>query len=149
MVLGQEREGIEGLGRKNTRRQREEGVGGRRKEGTIERRFGQVRKDLEKERSGAVWMGRGAEGKRGAGGEKRVGGKRGERGQELLQDCFLECGIGNKDGEFWKELENWDVMILSETWVEERGWRKVKERLPKGYSWEVQMAKRKKRQSKG
>jgi len=33
-------------------------------------------------------------------------------------------------------------MVLVETWVEERGWGKMREKLPKGYDWKVQMQKR-------
>jgi len=28
--------------------------------------------------------------------------------------------LKNKDKEFWKGLENWEVLILAETWVEEK-----------------------------
>jgi len=41
------------------------------------------------------------------------------------------AGLGNKDKQFWKGLEEWDVMVLVETWVEERGWGKIREKLPK------------------
>lgn len=37
----------------------------------------------------------------------------------------------NKDREFWESLKNWNA-VLSETWVEERGWEKVREKLPGG-----------------
>jgi len=50
------------------------------------------------------------------------------------------AGLGNKDRDFWKELENWDVIILSETWVEERNWGKVKSKLPRGFIWNTQWA---------
>jgi len=38
-------------------------------------------------------------------------------------------------------------MVLMKTWVEEKRWRKTREKLPKGYEWKVQMAK--KRNKKG
>jgi len=31
------------------------------------------------------------------------------------------AGLGNKDKGFWRGLEEWDVMVLIETWVEEKG----------------------------
>lgn len=31
------------------------------------------------------------------------------------------AGLGNKDGDFWKGLKEWDVLVLSETWVDEKG----------------------------
>ncbi|RLU25640.1 hypothetical protein DMN91_001797 [Ooceraea biroi] len=42
-------------------------------------------------------------------------------------------GLGNKDREFWRGLENWDVTILSETWIDRKGWERIRGLLPKGY----------------
>lgn len=39
-------------------------------------------------------------------------------------------------------------MILMETWVDGKGLRVVKERLPEGYRWEVQKAVRKNKKDK-
>ncbi|KAK0071008.1 hypothetical protein PV325_013679, partial [Microctonus aethiopoides] len=39
-------------------------------------------------------------------------------------------------------MREWDVIIMMETWVEEKDWEKVKERLPEGYLWRAQPAKR-------
>lgn len=36
----------------------------------------------------------------------------------------------NEDKEFWESLKIWDAMVLLETWVEEKGWEKVKKKLP-------------------
>jgi len=55
------------------------------------------------------------------------------------------AGIGNKNGDFSKGIEEWDIVIFSETWVEGKRWEKVISELPKGYSWEVQMIGRKNR----
>lgn len=44
------------------------------------------------------------------------------------------AGLGNK---FWKGLREWDVLV-SETWMDEKGWIKVREKLPRGYGWVVQ-----------
>lgn len=30
-------------------------------------------------------------------------------------------GLYNKNKRFWEDLKRWDVMVLLETWVEERG----------------------------
>lgn len=35
-----------------------------------------------------------------------------------------------------------DVIVLSETWVEERGWGRIESRLPRGYTWEKKHAKK-------
>lgn len=41
------------------------------------------------------------------------------------------AGLSNKDKEFWEGLKNWDVInwVLSKTWVEEEGWRRVKNKV--------------------
>jgi len=52
------------------------------------------------------------------------------------------AGVRNKDKDFWKRLEEWDVMVLAETWADEKGWERVRGYLPKGYVWGVQPAKR-------
>ena len=40
------------------------------------------------------------------------------------------AGVKNKDVEFWKGLEVWDVLVLSGTWVEERDWERVRYKMP-------------------
>jgi len=52
-------------------------------------------------------------------------------------------GVWNKDRDFWKGLESWDIIMLSETWLEEKKWDKVKNLLPKGYAWNTQWTTRK------
>jgi len=41
--------------------------------------------------------------------------------------------VRNKDRQFWEGLKNWDVIILVETWMDKKEWRRVKEKLPRGY----------------
>lgn len=52
------------------------------------------------------------------------------------------AGLKGKDAEFWKYLGAFDVIGLTETWVEEKDWNKVKKRLPKGWNWKCQEAVR-------
>ncbi|EFN84561.1 hypothetical protein EAI_04422 [Harpegnathos saltator] len=52
--------------------------------------------------------------------------------------------IGNSGG----DLKGWDIMVLSETWIDEGGGGKVKKELPKGFRWECQGAKRRSRKGK-
>ena len=52
------------------------------------------------------------------------------------------AGLRRKDGDFWKGLEEWDVFVLSETWQEEREWEWLERKLPRGFVWERQWAKR-------
>lgn len=54
------------------------------------------------------------------------------------------AGLVNKDREFWERLKEWDVLVISQTWVDEKGWIKVREWLPREYKWAVQIVKRKK-----
>jgi len=37
--------------------------------------------------------------------------------------------VGNKDRDFWKYIENFDMVNLCETWIEEKGWEGLRERL--------------------
>ncbi|EZA62843.1 hypothetical protein X777_01158 [Ooceraea biroi] len=58
------------------------------------------------------------------------------------------AGLGNKDKDFWDGIKDWDVMVFSETWVEKKEWVKIKEKLPAGYKWEIQMARRENRKGR-
>lgn len=51
-------------------------------------------------------------------------------------------GLLGKDKKFFERLERWDVITLLETWVDDKGWQKTKKRLPGGYIWRMQGAKR-------
>jgi len=53
------------------------------------------------------------------------------------------AGIENKDENFWRGIEEWDIVIFLETWVEEKGWEKVKGKLPKGYNGKYKWRKKK------
>lgn len=52
-------------------------------------------------------------------------------------------GLMNKDKEFWRKLNEWQVILLMETWVDEKGWEKIKEKLFRGFDWRMQAATRK------
>lgn len=39
-------------------------------------------------------------------------------------------------------------MVLSETWTDKKGWKRIKGRLPRGYEWGVQCAKRENRKGR-
>lgn len=58
------------------------------------------------------------------------------------------AGMSKKDKDFWKGLKERDVMILMETWVEEKGWERIRRRLPEGYKWGVQWVTRRERKGK-
>lgn len=42
-------------------------------------------------------------------------------------------------------VERVGVLVLLETWMDEKEWIKVREKLPRGYEWAVQWAKRRNR----
>jgi len=58
------------------------------------------------------------------------------------------AGLLNKDKEFWRGLEEWDVMCLCETWVDRKKWDNIRYRMPKGFRWKVQWAGRKNRRGR-
>jgi len=58
------------------------------------------------------------------------------------------AGLRNKDKEFWKGLEEWDIIVLEETWVDEKGWKRVKSSLSKEFNWDVQWAVKRNRRGR-
>ncbi|XP_018400175.1 PREDICTED: golgin subfamily A member 6-like protein 22 [Cyphomyrmex costatus] len=56
-----------------------------------------------------------------------------------------------KDEEFWKFLKDYEVIGLVETWVDEKEWEKLKEKMPEEWKWKCQPARRdcKKGRAKG
>lgn len=46
----------------------------------------------------------------------------------------------SKDKEFWEGMKEWDIVILTERWLDEKRWENMKEKIPKEYSWKVQTA---------
>lgn len=54
----------------------------------------------------------------------------------MIKICFWNvAGLVNKCEETWRYLENFDILGLTETWVEEERWQKLKENLPKEFEW--------------
>ena len=53
------------------------------------------------------------------------------------------AGLENKDKEFWEGLKKEDVIVMVETWIGEKGWERIRGRMPTGYEWGVQMAEKK------
>lgn len=53
--------------------------------------------------------------------------------------------------DFWERLKRWDVIVMLETWMEEKGWEVWKRRLPRDYEWDAQPAlkRNKKGRAKG
>lgn len=53
------------------------------------------------------------------------------------------AGMRIKAKDFWRKLADWEVMMLTETWIDKKRWEKIKNRLPGGYKWEMQEARKK------
>lgn len=36
------------------------------------------------------------------------------------------AGLKNKDRDFWRRLSDWEMIVLSETWLDNKGWDRTK-----------------------
>jgi len=82
-------------------------------------------------------------------GTRNEGRRCGRKNRTELSIAFWNvAGLRNKDKDFWKGLERWDVMVLIETWVEGKDWGRIRDRLPDGYDWRIQEARRKNKKGK-
>ena len=52
--------------------------------------------------------------------------------------------LKNKNEDFWKYIEEFDIEGFQETWPDKKGWEVIEGKLPKEYSWNVQHARRNK-----
>jgi len=93
---------------------------------------------------------RGGRGRESRGKEGNEKGDKKERGREgIWKVAFWNlAGVINKDKEFWEGVESWDVVVLMETWLDEKGWERIRGRLPKGYKWKVQIARKRNRKGR-
>lgn len=58
------------------------------------------------------------------------------------------AGIANKDKEFWEYIRKFDFVSLSETWIEEQGWRKWENKLAEEFVWRSNYAKKEERRGR-
>lgn len=88
---------------------------------------------------------RGKKGREMEGEEKEGKSEKDGQGERWKIAFWNIAGMRNKDKGFWDRIGTgeWDVITLMETWVDEKGWRKVKNWLPKGFKWGVQFASKK------
>jgi len=92
-------------------------VGGKRRSGR--EIGGRSEKGLEEEEGGE-----GVRGEGGMGGENRRvrSGIQGEGGSKGVKIAFWNvAGLGNKNEDFWKGINDWDMVVMMETWVEDKG----------------------------
>lgn len=59
------------------------------------------------------------------------------------------AGISRKDRDFWDYVKKFDIVNFTETWIEEKGWKKIEHLLPTDYNWETQYAKKDKKKGRG
>jgi len=82
--------------------------------------------------------------------EERKGGERKEEGkreeEKGIRMCFWNAGVLNKDT--WEYLEDFEVVGLTETWLEEDKWENIKNKLPKNIEWKCRLAKRENKKGK-
>ncbi|KAL6419185.1 hypothetical protein ACFW04_014058 [Cataglyphis niger] len=71
--------------------------------------------------------------------------KKGEgvRGEKRMEFFWNVAGIRNKRRDFWRKVEEWDMVVMSETWLDKKRWDRSRGYLPKGFRWKVQLAERK------
>jgi len=55
------------------------------------------------------------------------------------------AGIAKKDKEFWDYVREFDIINFTETWIDEKGWKKMEALMPKEYNWVAQYAVRDKK----
>ena len=61
------------------------------------------------------------------------------------------AGLKRKETDFWEFLKGFEIIGLTETWIEKNDWEKLKEKMPEGWKWRCQPASRdcKKGRAKG
>lgn len=61
------------------------------------------------------------------------------------------AGILNKDNETWKYLNTFDILGLTETWIDKDNWKKIEGKLSKKFNWKCRYAEKsnKKGRAKG
>lgn len=61
----------------------------------------------------------------------RKGGEKGGEGEGEEKDFRVVFWnvVGLRNGEFWNGLRDWDMITLTETWIEKKEWSRIKDRL--------------------
>ena len=54
--------------------------------------------------------------------------------KELKIGFWNVAGISGKDEDFWERIEEWDVVGMVETWIEQKDWEKIKKKMPRDYN---------------
>lgn len=56
-----------------------------------------------------------------------------EKEREYKVVFWNVAGLGNKGRDFWKEVKEWHIIIMSEMWLEKKGWEGVRDFVPRGF----------------
>ncbi|XP_018393041.1 PREDICTED: uncharacterized protein LOC108772084, partial [Cyphomyrmex costatus] len=73
----------------------------------------------------------------------------GEKREQRVRGIFWNvAGLKNKETDFWEFLGNFEIIGLLETWIDEKEWGKLKEKMPKEWRWKCQPADRDKRRGR-
>lgn len=63
-------------------------------------------------------------------------GKNRYKGKLRMRGIFWNvAGVRKKEEDFWEFFREFEVVGLTETWVDEAGWEKLKEKMPEGWKW--------------
>ncbi|KYN07152.1 hypothetical protein ALC62_01884 [Cyphomyrmex costatus] len=58
------------------------------------------------------------------------------------------AGLKKKETDFWEFLGNFEIIGLIKTWIDEKEWGKLKEKMPKEWRWKCQPAERDRRRGR-
>ena len=78
----------------------------------------------------------------------REEGKDGEPEGDWKVGFWNVAGVKGKDERFWRKVKKWNMVVMVETWVDEKSWESIKGKLPKEFRWEKQVAKRRNRKKR-
>lgn len=78
---------------------------------------------------------------------ERVAGTMKELGNRKVM-IWNVAGLGRQNIGFWNFVCQMDYVCLRETWLEEKGWNRLKGRLPSTHEWRCCYARRVKRKGR-
>lgn len=79
-----------------------------------------------------------------AGGSEKCGGGAREKGERRVKIYFWNvAGLENKCEETWEYLESFDTLGLTETWMDEGAWNRIKSKIKRRFIWNYIPAVRK------
>ena len=91
----------------------------------------------------------GSEGREGIGGVRSERQREGETGKRNVKIMFWNIVVlGSKDMEVWEFSEKFDFIKLTEIYIDEGGWNKMKQMMTKGWKCECQCVKKENRKDR-